>query len=247
MGLAGSGKDTVADIICEQTDGIKMALADPLKEFCQKVFLFSDEQLWGPSGCRNAPDPRYTEPKTRWWHVFSPMQQHENDLAYWEISRQWIRAKGRLDLHHPDWLAAVLPPGTSEWKGYAALARWFRALQDDPELSPRLCLQTLGTEWGRSIAPDIWIDYTLRRIEQLQVPQQTVVISDVRFPNEAKRIQEEGTVIQVVRPGVRTYSWSKHPSEAHNLAGNLDQYVDIILINDGTMEQLHSKVRAILK
>ena len=57
-GLAGSGKDTAADFLVD--DGfIKVALADPLKRIARDVFAFTEEQLWGPSENRNAPDLRY--------------------------------------------------------------------------------------------------------------------------------------------------------------------------------------------
>lgn len=58
-GLAGSGKDTLADLLSVKEDYVKIALADPMKHFCKEVFEFTDEQLWGPSACRNAGDPRY--------------------------------------------------------------------------------------------------------------------------------------------------------------------------------------------
>lgn len=61
MGQAGSGKDTAAQVICDLVRGAEtIAFADPLKKFCKLAFDFSDEQLWGPSEARNAPDPRYT-------------------------------------------------------------------------------------------------------------------------------------------------------------------------------------------
>src|SRR5689334_14415060 len=58
-GLAGSGKDFVANLLVDQHNFVKIALADPLKRICQEVFDFSDEQLWGPSEERNKPDKRY--------------------------------------------------------------------------------------------------------------------------------------------------------------------------------------------
>ncbi len=58
-GLAGAGKDTAADILVREFNAAKISLADPMKRFCQEVFDFSDEQLWGPSDCRNAKDLRY--------------------------------------------------------------------------------------------------------------------------------------------------------------------------------------------
>lgn len=58
-GRAGSGKDTVADILVRDHGFIKVALADILKRVCRDVFAFTDEQLWGSSSARNAPDMRY--------------------------------------------------------------------------------------------------------------------------------------------------------------------------------------------
>lgn len=56
VGHAGSGKDTVAQMMPAQ----RIAFADTLKHICKQVFDFSVDQLWGPSEHRNAPDARYT-------------------------------------------------------------------------------------------------------------------------------------------------------------------------------------------
>lgn len=58
-GRAGSGKDTVADLLVRDHRFVKIAFADPLKRICKKVFDFTDEQFWGPSSARNGPDKRY--------------------------------------------------------------------------------------------------------------------------------------------------------------------------------------------
>lgn len=58
-GFAGSGKDTVADMLVEHHGFVKVSLADPMKRFCREIFDFSDTQLWGPSSERNRPDSRY--------------------------------------------------------------------------------------------------------------------------------------------------------------------------------------------
>jgi hypothetical protein len=55
---AGAGKDTLADILVRKGYG-KVALADPLKRILMSVWQFTEEQLWGPSHCRNKPDFRY--------------------------------------------------------------------------------------------------------------------------------------------------------------------------------------------
>lgn len=58
-GKAGSGKDTIADILVKDFGFVKVAFADPLKRVCKEIFEFSNEQLWGPSDKRNEPDFRY--------------------------------------------------------------------------------------------------------------------------------------------------------------------------------------------
>ena len=61
-GLAGSGKDTVANILLQDDVYVKVSLADPLKRVAKELWNFSNEQLWGPSEFRNAPDERYPLP-----------------------------------------------------------------------------------------------------------------------------------------------------------------------------------------
>ncbi len=63
-GLAGAGKDTVADLLVRKHGFAKLSFADPMKRFCKEVFDFTDEQLWGPSASRNAPDERYPRERT---------------------------------------------------------------------------------------------------------------------------------------------------------------------------------------
>lgn len=56
VGHAGSGKDTVADMLGWR----RMSFAEPMKRFCMEVFDWSEEQVFGPSAERSKPDSRYT-------------------------------------------------------------------------------------------------------------------------------------------------------------------------------------------
>lgn len=62
---AGAGKDTASDHLARQYGFRKMSLADPMKRIVQEVYGFTNEQLWGPSQMRNAPDKRYPR---KWLH-----------------------------------------------------------------------------------------------------------------------------------------------------------------------------------
>jgi hypothetical protein len=64
-GFAGSGKDTSAEFLIKNHDFGRIGLADKLKRMAKDAFDFSDDQMWGPSSFRNAPDKRY--PRKHTW------------------------------------------------------------------------------------------------------------------------------------------------------------------------------------
>lgn len=93
--------------------------------------------------------------------------------------------------------------------------------------SPRHAMQTLGTEWGRNcIDQDLWTKTLKEAIENAMAQGASVVVTDVRFENEAKMIRElGGKVVHITRPGYGLIDL--HPSEA----GVLFQYGDLQLEN----------------
>lgn len=97
----------------------------------------------------------------------------------------------------------------------------------------REMLQTLGTEWGRDlIHPHIWVNLLEQRVKQ---HYRNVVITDVRFDNEAESIQRMGgKVIMVVRDH-KKISENLHKSET-----SLTNF-DFTLTNFGTIEELHKQ------
>lgn len=129
------------------------------------------------------------------------------------------------------------------------------AVVEDIGCSPRYLAQTLGTEWGRRcIADDLWVRVMRRKIRPLLREARGVVVSDVRFDNEARAIHElGGVVVRVRRPSVdgpmhdamyatrwRRRLWrlglpvdtGVHPSEF----GVSDGLVDASIVNDRSIE-----------
>lgn len=103
--------------------------------------------------------------------------------------------------------------------------------------TPRLLMQTLGTDWGRGlIDPEIWVKVAIRKAISLMDKGISVVIDDVRFENEFHTIYAQGgSMVKVVRPGAeRTNS---HPSE-----GLLDGYVFSSTINNSGDEWMLSEL-----
>lgn len=109
--------------------------------------------------------------------------------------------------------------------------------------SPRQMLQLLGTEFGRQmIHEDIWVMRTMLAVlSARRADRQGVVITDVRFDNEAVAIREEGGVIfEVVRPGAACLASDAagHASEA----GISREHILATLVNAGTFDDLNATV-----
>lgn len=101
----------------------------------------------------------------------------------------------------------------------------------------RRLLQAMGTEAGRKIlGENIWVEIVFRQIQEQGV--ENVVITDCRFPNEAKAVKEHGGfVVRVTRPGVQPVN--AHPSEV-----SLDDWgFDYAVHNDGTLDELQLKAK----
>lgn len=108
--------------------------------------------------------------------------------------------------------------------------------------SPRQLLQTLGTEWGRNtVCQDIWVRSLLERVSPLLAAGRIVVVTDVRFDNEAVAVAAAGgEVWRIVRPGWCCLSGESaaHASEA----GVSDHLVARTLVNDGTLDALRRAI-----
>lgn len=101
----------------------------------------------------------------------------------------------------------------------------------------RRLLQVLGTECVRDIiGQDAWVNALWNKVVPGGVMRTgPVVITDVRFPNEAESIWAHGGyVVRVTRPGFENGIPTDHPSEAH--VASLP--VDLTLGNDSTIEEL---------
>jgi len=109
-----------------------------------------------------------------------------------------------------------------------------------PEIgvSARHMMQTLGTEWGRAcIHPDFWVKIARAKTQRIINDGVSVVIDDVRFPNEAAMVFELGGELwRIERPGV-AYN-GDHSSEG----GLEDITPDRVIVNDGTITQLKENI-----
>lgn len=104
--------------------------------------------------------------------------------------------------------------------------------------SPRQMLQTLGTEWGRETVHDmIWLTVARRQVNVWLEQGYNVVITDVRFENEAEMIRKMGGEIwHIHRPDATQVA--AHSSES----GIVFTLADYLIYNNSTLDDLFDTV-----
>jgi hypothetical protein boklE_20810 len=111
----------------------------------------------------------------------------------------------------------------------------------DGRITPRIMMQTLGTEWGRALLPDLWLKVWQHELDD---KAHTVCVPDVRFDNEADMIRELGGVIIHVqrKPTADMQAVPPHASEA----GIKRVKGDTIFHNDRGIEKMAQFAASIL-
>jgi hypothetical protein len=133
-----------------------------------------------------------------------------------------------------DFLYGINPMVACSPTGYLQdlvnLVGWDKAKQE-PQV--RRLLQDLGISARDLISEDIWVTAALSSVSK----DQRVVITDVRFENEAAMIKSMGGQLwRVKRSGVG-------PVNDHVSESEMDGYkVDQIFVNNGTLEELQALI-----
>lgn len=163
-----------------------------------------------------------------------------------------------------DWPRNLLEGDTKESREWREVTdEWWATKLNIPNFSPRLALQLVGTDSLRNhFNEGLWFMTLENRVRK--DPTQHVVISDVRFPNEVKFIQEQGGVmIRVDRGAVPVWFetalmankgnsiaqevMAKTYSAAHfSEWAWVGQKYDYVINNDSTLEGLQGQVGEIL-
>jgi hypothetical protein len=115
-------------------------------------------------------------------------------------------------------------------------------------------LQRMGTEMGRNVfGEDFWVDMVLpdnlllARHYQEYVARK-IVITDVRFENEASRVRElDGVVIWVETTDATRAARGRDSVPAHKSAMRLDpELIDYTITNDSSLANLHVQIKDVL-
>lgn len=169
-GPKGSGKSTVADWLVKERGYVVLSLADQLKNLAKRFFpnTLTMEDLYGPSERRE--------------RHFSPADKRRAAVEL-QAANTWIR----LDPDGRDAMVQLFGDHDPERNAVSFLTGAFDPIEEAFR-SPRTILQRLGTEWGRKVWDEVWLDAVRRTAMNNQSLR--YVIPDCRFPNEAQYLKE---------------------------------------------------------
>lgn len=234
-GGAGSGKDLFADWLVEKLLFRKAAFAGPFKEFLLKVFPQVDVEHVYGASAARA-------------MPFVTDLARDADETVIKYATRWAEAS-RADVN------ATID----------ALKRCIWGFTSRSHVTVREALQTLGSEFGRSIHPDLWVNVMFRQtVPTLRNPawfgwhwtpppasgEARVVIHDVRFANEVTAIRrlwpcDKAHIVKLVREraSVVVGGIAGHASEA----GLPDDLFDLVCKVPEGLERLRHYYDAIWK
>lgn len=147
----------------------------------------------------------------------------------------------------PTSLPGDLVPSYHRLSGVIDALGWEAAKDFAPEV--RRILQALGTDAIRALDDDFWVRMAMEKVGalreatrrwpsgELYTPGRPVIVTDVRFPNEAEAIRLAGGIlIRVERPGF--------DGDGHATETALDGWPeDYVVPNDADLEALQSAAR----
>jgi hypothetical protein len=117
---------------------------------------------------------------------------------------------------------------------------WEYAKDNYPEV--RRVLQTAG-QTIRDLDPDFWANVAMDKVDAADTWNMPVVVTDVRYPNEAEALRNRGFVlVRVQRPDLPPQGDDEHESETA-----LNGYpADRVLINGGSLFDLETEADALV-
>lgn len=223
-GDAGAGKDTVANIMVEYFEGsaTKYSFAEPVYKLAAAILGTTVAGL----------EDRKTKEVTQSWQVTQRCLVNARDYFnsinldhYKDFPEAWHE----FVIH----LESYMQPYSSLYEKEDTIFTL--------SISPRKMLELVGTELGREILQqDVWIDRIVRDVALNKV--RVAIISDVRFENEAKFIQEkEGELIKIASPN---NPYKINSTHASNQGVNPDYITGVIINNMNGLRELEEEVEA---
>jgi hypothetical protein len=150
-------------------------------------------------------------------------------------------------------IAKKLLEGKSKVKRYAFAdavkeyaIKYFNIPKEDIKLEEnRYILQAIGQMLREEVSKEYWINKVLKDVHASRVknPGEISIITDVRYTNEAEAIlhSDNALLIRIEKDNVDTL-------DMHQSENDLDDFqFDVVIQNNGTVEQYEAKVTEWLK
>jgi hypothetical protein len=114
---------------------------------------------------------------------------------------------------------------------------WEHAKDEFPEV--RRVLQHMGQS-QRALDPDYWVRLLLAKVDNADKWNLPVVVTDVRYRNEAEALKARGfRMVRVVRPDSVT---TDTPADRHESEVGLDRWTpDAVILNGSSIAELHRR------
>lgn len=121
-------------------------------------------------------------------------------------------------------------------------------------VSYRVMMQTLGTEWGRALNENVWVNLVGKKWDWVNeggwapgAPDcggfKGMVLSDLRFDSEAEWVRDSGgLVVYIHRHAEQQVGVIGHESEK----GICPTLVDYLVDNNGTLSQLYQNLENLI-
>lgn len=214
-GKAGSGKDTFADLLYDEINKISKSTYSRYS-FASPIYKFAEKWL----GLTEANYHRDLKEK--------PIVIRQEDCNFYSsdlIAYELFSNHSGITYNSVKKLKQVLHDSLFKYNYY-----YNSSIEDSVYIvSPREILQKIGTEGFReTISDSFWVDIA---------PKGNVIISDVRFDNEADWITGNAGIMIRVDRDIEEISESDHPSE-NGINLNLVNYT---VENNGTIEELRKQ------
>ena len=175
-GGLGSGKSTAAKILVEKHGYVRTRFAEPLKKMARAAG-FTEEQVDGSLESKSA-----------------VVYDFLNGRDPGEVAAKMLEAID-VDVSKPDRPSHILFGSTPSFAVEKMIAIDLFGMVEK-QTTPRKFLQLLGTEWGRSIHPNLWILMWERTaLALLDGNKVGIAVDDVRFPNEVEVIGAHNGVV----------------------------------------------------
>lgn len=225
IGIAGparSGKDTTYDVLRRQLPGLtkRIRFAGPLKDFCRRVFDWTDEHVDG--ALKDTPDKRY-------------QRTHAKHATTGNIL-------GGPSTFTCDRCGVSFRPEAQ------VRAEVYRRADCITFLTPREAMQTLGQEWGRARYENVWVALAMREASAwADAVSAVAIITDVRYLNEAEAVRAAGGALLWIEREVDDLPGgaSAHASETEAQGRTFQALVTHRVPNHGTLDELDAQVRAL--